>query len=177
MIYKSWWCAVFPFPPSFFWTDTLLVRPVPFLITLALSSCLNVRGHVTLACAGTETRSYVYSSICIGYPIFNTNWTVIPWRWSLNLFRNISNNSPLNMTPYCSTDLSIRRHHCQNFKFQLSMFHIWPPLWSSGQIFWLQIQRSRVRFPALSDFLSSSRSGTGSTQPREVNWGDTWIKK
>ena len=44
-----------------------------------------------------------------------------------------------------------------------------PPLWSSGQSFWLQIQRSRVRFPALPDFLSSSESGTGSTQPREVN--------
>ena len=44
-----------------------------------------------------------------------------------------------------------------------------PPLWSSGQSFWLQIQRSRVRFPALPDFLSSSGSGTGSTQPRESN--------
>ena len=44
-----------------------------------------------------------------------------------------------------------------------------PPLWSSGQSFWLQIQRSRVRSPALPDFLSSIGSGTGSTQPREVN--------
>ena len=44
-----------------------------------------------------------------------------------------------------------------------------PPLWSSGQSFWLQIQRSRVRSPALPDFLSSSGSGTESTQPREVN--------
>ena len=43
------------------------------------------------------------------------------------------------------------------------------PLWSSGQSLWLQIQRSRVRFTALPDFLSSSGSGTGSTQPREVN--------
>ena len=53
---------------------------------------------------------------------------------------------------------------------------LWPPLWSSGQSFWLQIQRSQVRFPALPDFLSSSGSGMGSTQPREVNWGATWIK-
>ena len=42
-----------------------------------------------------------------------------------------------------------------------------PSLWSSGQSFWLQIQRSRVRSPALPDFLTSSGSGTGSTQPRE----------
>jgi hypothetical protein len=34
-----------------------------------------------------------------------------------------------------------------------------PPLWSSSQSFWLQIQRSRVRFPALPDFLRSSGSG------------------
>jgi hypothetical protein len=39
-----------------------------------------------------------------------------------------------------------------------------PPLWASGQSSWLQIQRSWVRFPALPDFLSSSLSGTGSTQ-------------
>jgi hypothetical protein len=30
-------------------------------------------------------------------------------------------------------------------------------------------QRSWVRFPALPDFLRSSRSGTGSTQPHEYN--------
>jgi len=42
-----------------------------------------------------------------------------------------------------------------------------PPLWSSGQSFWQQIQRSRVRSLALPDFLSNSGSGTGSTQPRE----------
>ena len=48
-----------------------------------------------------------------------------------------------------------------------AMKTIRPPLWSSGQSFWLQIERSRVRSPALPDFLSSSGSGTGSTQPRE----------
>jgi hypothetical protein len=40
-----------------------------------------------------------------------------------------------------------------------------PPLCSSVQCSWLQIQRSRVRFPASPDFLCSSASGTGSTQP------------
>jgi hypothetical protein len=44
-----------------------------------------------------------------------------------------------------------------------------PPLWSSGQSFW-------VRFPALPDFLRSRGSGTVSTQPREDNWGATWKK-
>ena len=53
--------------------------------------------------------------------------------------------------------------------FMHGMCDLRPPLWSSGQSFWLQIQRSRVRFPALPDFMSSSGSGTGSTQPREVN--------
>jgi hypothetical protein len=41
------------------------------------------------------------------------------------------------------------------------------PLWSSGQSSWQLTQRSRVRFPALPDFLSSSGSGTGFTQLRE----------
>jgi hypothetical protein len=35
----------------------------------------------------------------------------------------------------------------------------------------------RVRFPALPDFLRSSWSGTGSTQPREYNREATWKKK
>jgi hypothetical protein len=55
--------------------------------------------------------------------------------------------------------------------------HKGPPLWSSGQNFWLHIQRSRVRFPALLYFLRSGGSGTRSTQPREDNWEATWMKK
>jgi hypothetical protein len=48
-----------------------------------------------------------------------------------------------------------------------------PRLWSSSQSSWLQIQRFRVRFPALPDFPRSSWSGTGFTQPLEDNWGAT----
>jgi hypothetical protein len=51
-----------------------------------------------------------------------------------------------------------------------------PPLWSSHQSSWLQIQRSLVWFLALPDFLRSSGSGTVFTQPREYNWGATGIK-
>jgi hypothetical protein len=61
---------------------------------------------------------------------------------------------------------------CVLLRFVHTWNLIWvsgPPLWSSGQSFWLQIQGSRVWSPALPDFLSSSGSGTGSTQPREVN--------
>jgi hypothetical protein len=48
----------------------------------------------------------------------------------------------------------------------VSMNSARPPPWSIGQSSWLQIQ---VRFPALPDFLRSSGSGPGSTQPREYN--------
>ena len=78
------------------------------------------------------------------------------WRWEfceiseLNLFRGFSSSCKKNINP--APNACLRPH-----------------LWSSGQSFWLQIQRSRVRFPALQDFLSSSGSGTESTQPREVN--------
>jgi hypothetical protein len=51
-----------------------------------------------------------------------------------------------------------------------------PPLWSRGQSSWLQIEESGFD-SRLPDFLRSSGSGTGSTQPREYNWRATWKKK
>jgi hypothetical protein len=47
-----------------------------------------------------------------------------------------------------------------------------PPLWSSGQSSWLQILRPG--FDSRHYQKKSSRSGTGSTQPREYNRGATW---
>jgi hypothetical protein len=57
-----------------------------------------------------------------------------------------------------------------------SLINSWP-LWSSVQSSWLQIQRSRVRFPEVPDFLRNGGSGTGSTHSREYNWGATWMEK
>jgi ribosomal protein L37E len=47
-----------------------------------------------------------------------------------------------------------------------------PPLWSSGQNSWLQIRRPGFDSRHYQK-KKSSGSGTGSTQPREYNWGAT----
>jgi ribosomal protein L37E len=49
----------------------------------------------------------------------------------------------------------------------------WPPLWSSGQSSWLQIRRPGFDSRHYQK-KKCSGSETGSTQPREYNWGDTW---
>jgi hypothetical protein len=49
-----------------------------------------------------------------------------------------------------------------------------PPLWSSGQSSWLQIQRPG--FDSQHYQKKISGFGTGCTQPREYNWGATWHK-
>jgi hypothetical protein len=76
----------------------------------------------------------------------------------------------------CSSYCTILHAICRTesgFNFSLKILRVvTPPLWSSGQSLCPQIQRSRVWFPALPDFLR-----TGSTQSREDNWGATWIKK
>jgi hypothetical protein len=60
----------------------------------------------------------------------------------------------------------ISRRHILVYSFHLGLDR--PSLWSSGQCSLLLFQRSRVRFPAVADFLSGE-SGTGFTQPHEYN--------
>jgi hypothetical protein len=60
--------------------------------------------------------------------------------------------------------------HTHNFFLEYT--YIWPPLWSSGQSFWLQ--NRRPGFASRHYQKKISGSGTGSTQPREYNWGATW---
>jgi hypothetical protein len=57
--------------------------------------------------------------------------------------------------------------------FWKNMPHVGPPLWSSGQSSWLQIRRPGFDSRHYQK-KKNSGSGTGSTQPREFNWGASW---
>jgi hypothetical protein len=59
--------------------------------------------------------------------------------------------------------------------FCLCQCKIWPPLWSSGQSSWLQNRRPGFDSRHYQE-KKGSGFGTGSTQPREYNWGATWLK-
>jgi hypothetical protein len=58
-----------------------------------------------------------------------------------------------------ATPKRARRSGENNYSIKIILkiwiFRGWPPLWSFGQRSWLQIQSSRVRFPALPHFLSN----------------------
>jgi hypothetical protein len=103
----------------------------------------------------------------------------IPLCTPLNFFSlwDLWNHLPLSVdTPFFFFSWELRGLHiCSHPKFfWFSVQSVWPPLLSSCQSSWLLTHRSLVRFSALPDFLTSSRFGTGSTQPREHNWGATW---
>jgi hypothetical protein len=75
---------------------------------------------------------------------------------------------------YChdSTPITPQLLHSQtffNFSCHPTVYMVWILTASRLCGLVLQIQRSRVRLPALSDFLRSSGSGKGSTQPSEDN--------
>jgi hypothetical protein len=75
---------------------------------------------------------------------------------------------------YIPEDAILHSHRRENLKYYAVCFrcqeskpHFWSDSSNSGSSSKLQTQRFRVRFPALPDFLNSSRPGKASTQPRE----------
>jgi hypothetical protein len=53
-------------------------------------------------------------------------------------------------------------------RYSVSGVYVGSPLWPSGQMLLATNPEVRVRFSALPDFLRSSGSGTGTTQPTIV---------
>jgi hypothetical protein len=98
---------------------------------------------------------------------------IIPWRQDHAL-------SPIKLV--------ISRHTIRRFVYSLLLTHLtshymerWYWNGTSSVVLWSDFLATdpevRARFPALPDFLTSSGSGTGPTQPLEDNWGATWRKK
>jgi hypothetical protein len=81
--------------------------------------------------------------------------TLRSWRWE----RYVPPKHPLT-TCYvqevneCSFLNNFANEEGRNFinRIPCSVFPQWPPLWSSGQSFWLQIERSRVSIPDATRF-------------------------
>ena len=143
--------------PSCFATNTLYVSPFP-------------------SRASRSTHLIPFDVIIL--VIFDVCLTVRPWYISIFTVQTAKQSSApedvqiiaQNMLSCLKLLIKMSLLHLVGYRYYLhAIFVDGPPLWSSGQSFGLQIQRSRVRFPALPDFPSSSGSGTGSTQPREVN--------
>jgi hypothetical protein len=57
-----------------------------------------------------------------------------------------------------------------------ALYSLWPPLWSSGQSFWLLTQGSRVRFLTLPDVSEQQWVWTGVHSASWTIWGATWKK-
>jgi hypothetical protein len=96
---------------------------------------------------------------------------------SANVFNTIQSSGDSNGFSYILNEIStlsgvnssLDQMSVRTMRELITVNHFDLKLWSSGQRSWLQTLRSRVRLPALTDFPSSSGSGTGSTQPREDN--------
>jgi hypothetical protein len=86
---------------------------------------------------------------------------------SLQQWEEISGNNGL---PRRKTALTAILHQVKKLQNTINFCNLWSIVYVvNGQSSWQQIQRFRVRFPALPDFLRSSGSGMGSIQHREYN--------
>jgi hypothetical protein len=132
--------------------------------------CTLKMGYCSLSCGWMEIRFNIasYITVCTCYP---------PVRLLDCLPRELALHFTVCLLTNCCADMNTAAK-CWSIlpkgTYIIWMFgwKCWPPLWSSGQSSWLQIRRPG--FYSWYCQKKSSGSGTGSTQPREYNWGANW---
>jgi hypothetical protein len=106
-----------------------------------------------LAIAHAFIRWFLIAEVCVQYQV-SPCW----------LFGRQSGNGTDFLRIFLSSPCHLTIHYCS---FLSSVAQGWPPLWSSGQSFWLQIQRSRVRFLATTEELLEWRSSGSGLENRD----------
>jgi hypothetical protein len=126
-------------------------------------SCRN-REHLHIITVDLNTASNSVSVLDHPHCTFCSDWSGLR-TWLIHMSQSAFQSPPLQR----------RKLFINSARFMISYLDV-SPLCSCGQNSWLRIHRSRVRFPALPDFLTSSGSGMGSTQPRKDKWAATSMK-
>jgi hypothetical protein len=71
---------------------------------------------------------------------------------------------------------SIKLYTQKSLWFYSGYIYKWPPLWSSGQSSWLQIQKFGFDFLRYQIFWEVASLERGPPQPHVYSWGATWKK-
>jgi hypothetical protein len=141
-----------------------------------------------------KTPMFTVTAMKISYLVFSSRIRELDSpSLALSYFRHTRNFMLSSVTHCVCKFLSLRFFRKASRRTSLAedtacCAYFWP--WKRGYAFLRKVGKSvvwwskflttdpevRVRFPALPDFLRSSGSGTGFTQPREYNWGATWKK-
>jgi len=145
------------------------IRKVPNFIT---QNCRSPGHNIAIATAfGTVAPNICGPSVSC-HPSGTRNFEMVPNFFNLifaprflSIFRGVPGSNAGQFLLMCAKfhwhrslsefprfPLSLSFHQRSILAFYSPTTYIGPPLWSSGQSFWLQIQRYRVRFPALPDF-------------------------
>jgi hypothetical protein len=151
-----------PQPPPPDWRIIMLVRTIRWVIHLITSDVMEE------ACSEASAAQQTLKNVAYK-PAWKTGSLCFHFPGNLNKFLQVSNTVAGVPRAY-STGILYNRRILWNGDRMLRQEFM------KFKSSWLRIRRSRVRFLGTTRRKKSIGSGTGSTQPREYNWGATWKK-